>query len=283
MNVGVGLPNTTANIERDLIIRWAQQADAGPFSSLGVFDRLVYGSYEPLATLAAAAALTNRIRLATTIAIGPLRNTAMLGKSAATVDALSGGRLTLGLAVGARRDDYEAAGVPYHQRGQILTEQLIALRNQWEDGQIGPEPVQPGGPPLIIGGMSDIVFARAARYADGYIHGGGPPRAFAWVAEKARAAWSDAGRPGRPQLWAQGYYALGDDTAVETGRDYLRDYYAFTGPFAEKIAEGLLTTPQAIAQFIGGYADAGCDELILYPTISSLDQLDRLAEVVAKH
>lgn len=281
MNVGVGLPNTTANIDRELIVRWAQQAEAGPFSSLGVFDRLVYGSYEPLATLAAAAVLTQRIGLATTIAIGPLRNTAMLGKSAATVEALSGGRLTLGLAVGARRDDYEAAGVPYGQRGQILTEQLIALRNQWEDGLIGPPPVRPGGPPLIIGGASDIAFARVARYADGYIHGGGPPRAFGRVAEKARAAWKDAGRPGQPLLWAQGYYALGDEATVEAGRDYLRDYYAFTGPFAEKIAEGLLTTPQAIAQFIGGYADAGCDELILYPTISSLAQLDRLAEVVA--
>lgn len=281
MNVGVGLPNTTANTERELIIRWTQQAEAGPFSSLGVFDRLVYGSYEPLTTLAAAAVLTHRIGLATTIAIGPLRNTAMLGKGAATIEALSGGRLTLGLAVGARRDDYEAAGVPYGQRGQILTEQLIALRNQWEDGLIGPVPIRPGGPPLIIGGASDIAFARVARYADGYIHGGGPPRAFARVAEKARAAWKDAGRPGQPLLWAQGYYALGDEATIEAGRDYLRDYYAFTGPFAEKIAEGLLTTPQAIAQFIGGYADAGCDELILYPTISSLAQLDRLAEVVA--
>jgi hypothetical protein len=119
-----------------------------------------------------------------------------------------------------------------------------------------------------------------ARYAAGYVHGGGPPRAFARAAEKARAAWTDAGRPGRPQLWAQGYYALGSAEISAAGANYLRDYYAFTGPFAEKIAEGLLTTPQAIAQFIRGYEDAGCDELILFPAISDLSQLDRLADAI---
>jgi len=280
MNVGVGLPNTTSGADRDLILNWARHADEGPFSSLGVFDRLVYDSYEPLATLAAAAAVTNRIRLATTIVIGPLRNSAMLAKTAATVDALSKGRLTLGIAVGARREDYEAANVNYGARGRILVEQLTALRMQWEDEQTGPKSRQQNGPELIIGGATDIVFARVARYADGYIHGGGPPRAFARVADKARAAWTDAGRPGKPRLWAQGYYTLGDETTIEAGRNYMRDYYAFTGPFAERIAEGMLTTRQAIAQFVGGYRDAGCDELVLYPAISDMSQLDRLAEVI---
>lgn len=280
MNVGVGLPNTTAGLSPELVINWARQADEGPFATLGVFDRLVYNSYEPLTSLAAAAAVTCRIGLATTIVIGPLRNTAMLAKAAATVDALSGGRFTLGIAVGARKEDYDAAKVDYGSRGKAVAEQLLELRLHWEDESIGPRPAKPQGPAIIVGGMSDIVFARMARYADGYIHGGGPPRAFARAADKARAGWRDAGRPGQPLLWAQGYYALGDETAVRTGADYLRDYYAFTGPFAERIAEGLLTTPQAISQFIRGYEDAGCDELILYPTVSSLTQLDRLAEVV---
>jgi hypothetical protein len=76
-----------------------------------------------------------------------------------------------------------------------------------------------------------------------------------------------------------GYVALGDE-AAQAGTAYLRDYYAFTGPFAEKIAAGLLTTPQAIAQFMRGYADAGCDELVLFPTVPELSQLERLAEVL---
>ncbi len=279
MQVGIGLPNTIPGADRELLINWARQADEGPFSNLSVLDRLVYDSYEPLIVLAAVAVLTQRIRLATTIVISPLRNTTLLAKEAASVDALSGGRLTLGLAVGARRDDYEAAGVEYSSRGKRLTEQLEALRRQWEDEACGPKPVQPNGPELLVGGGSDHTFARMVRYADGYVHGGGPPKTFVRAAEKARTAWLDAGRPGRPRLWAMGYFALGD-AAAAAGAAYLRDYYAFTGPFAEKIAAGLLTTPQAIAQFRRGYADAGCDELVLFPTVPEISQLQRLADVV---
>src|SRR5205807_1803735 len=104
---------------------------------------------------------------------------------------------------------------------------------------------------------------------------------FARAAIKAKAAWRDAGRPGQPQLWAQGYFALGDEATVQAGTRYLQHYYAFTGPFAEKIASGLLTTPQAIAQFIRGYEEAGCDELVLFPTVPELAQLDRLANVLS--
>jgi len=143
----------------------------------------------------------------------------------------------------------------------------------------GPHPAQPGGPEIVVGGLNDSAYARAARYADGYVHGGGPPRAFAAAATKARAAWVDAGRPGQPRLWAQGYYALGEE-AAEAGRAYMLDYYAFTGPFAERIAAGLLTTPQAIVQFVRGYAEAGCDHLVLFPTVARIEQLERLTEVV---
>src|SRR6478672_11651155 len=111
MRVGVGLPTTVPGTDGRQIPAWARQAEAGPFASLAVLDRLVYDSYDPLAALAAAAAVTERVRLATTIVIGPLHNTARLAKQAASVDALSNGRLVLGLAVGAREDDYAAAGV----------------------------------------------------------------------------------------------------------------------------------------------------------------------------
>lgn len=279
IRIGVGLPSGIPGTAGPRLIEWAARADAGPFSSVGVIDRLVYDSHDPLTTLAAAAAVTRRVRLVTMVMIGPMHSTPLLAKAAASLDALSGGRLVLGLAVGARHEDYEAAGVDHHGRGRRLSEQLTALRAHWEDERFGPRPEQPGGPPLLVGGLNDEAFARAARYADGYVHGGGPPRAFARAADKARAAWIDAGRPGRPRLWGQGYYALGDD-AAEAGTRYLKDYYAFTGPFAERIAAGLLMTPQAIVQFVQGYKEAGCDELVLMPAVSDLEQLDRLADVI---
>jgi alkanesulfonate monooxygenase SsuD/methylene tetrahydromethanopterin reductase-like flavin-dependent oxidoreductase (luciferase family) len=266
MRIGVGLPTTTPGADGALVLDWARRADAGPFSSLAVLDRVVYDSFEPFAALAAAAGVTERVRLATMIAIGPIRPTALLAKQAASLNILSRGRFTLGLALGARRDDYEASGVPLRGRGRKLSEQLALIRGELN------------GLEVLVGGGSGPAFARMARYADGYAHGGGPPRAFASAAGRAVAAWNDLGRPGKPALWGQGYFALGD---VDRGNDYLRDYYAFTGPFAEQIVAANLTSARAIKDFVRGYEEAGCDELVLFPTASSLSQLERLEEALA--
>ena len=273
MRVGVGLPTTTPGLSGELVLEWARRAEAGPFASLGVLDRVAHDSLDPLVSLAAAAAVTERVRLVTMVVIGPLRRTALLAKQAAGIDAMSGGRLTLGLSVGARVEDYAAAGVDPRGRGVRFSEQLVDLRLAWEAGEVTPQ----RRPELLVGGLSGGAFAWAARYADGYVHGGGPPRAFARATQMARAAWSDLERPGAPMFYAQGYFALG---GADRGAGYLRDYYAFTGPFAERIAAGNLTTPQAVRDFIRGYEDAGCDHLVLLPTVSDIEQLDRLAEVL---
>src|SRR6266508_3667294 len=229
MNVGVGLPTTTPGTDGAMVLEWARRADAGPFSSLAVLDRVVYDSLDPFAALAAAAAVTARVRLATMIAIGPLRATALLAKQAASVHALSGRRLTLGLAIGARIEDYEAAGIDHRDRGGRLSEQLAYLRGGIDEDRVGPARE---GIELLVGGASGQAFSRMARYADGYAHGGGPPRAFA-------------------------------------------------GPFAERVVAANLTSARAIKDFLRGYEEAGCDELVLFPTSADAAELDRLAEVVA--
>jgi alkanesulfonate monooxygenase SsuD/methylene tetrahydromethanopterin reductase-like flavin-dependent oxidoreductase (luciferase family) len=279
VEIGVGLPSTVPATPGSLLLEWAERAEAGPYSSLGVLDRLRFDSYEPLSLLAAAAAVTSRIKLATTIVISPLRTTALLAKEAATIDALSGGRLVLGVALGARHDDYEAAGVDPAGRGAIFTEQLMAFRAQWENDRVGPRTATDGGPTLLVGGSGDAAFQRVASYGDGYVHGGGPPRAFERAADGARAAWSEAGRPGLPLLWGQGYFALGDD-AAERGREYMRGYYAFTGPFVDRIVAGTLISPQDVVRFVQGYEAAGCDELVLFPAVADAEQLDRLADAL---
>lgn len=279
MRVGIGLPTSTPGADRELVLEWARRAD-GCFSSIGVIDRLAYDCWEPLTTLGACAAITERVRLVTIVVIGPIRNTALLAKQAASVDALSGGRLVLGLGLGARRDDYEAASVDAGGRGDTLARQLVELRQIWEEDMVGPRPLQPDGPSLLVGGSGSAAFARAARYADGYVHGGGPARAFSSAAARLRAAWADAGRPGSPQLWGQAYFALGDAETLARGADYLRDYYRFTGGFEERIVAGNLTSPAAIKDLVRGYEEEGCDELVLLPTVARLDQLERVAEVL---
>ena len=273
MEVGIGLPNAVPGTAPETLVEWARRADGGPFSSVGVVDRVRYEGFDALTALATAAVVTTRVKLTTMVLIAPLRRAPLLAQEAATIHAISGGRLVLGVGLGARRDDYEQVGAPQRGRGARLTQQLATLRTWWERGAGDTFPA------LLVGGASDAAFGRAAALADGYVHGGGPPRAFARAAERARAAWFDAGRPGEPRLWGQGYFALGD--AVERGRDYMRDYYAFTGSFADRIAEQMLSTPQAVVAFLKGYADAGCDEVVLFPASSEPAQLDLLADAVA--
>lgn len=281
MRVGVGLPSGIPRTAPETVVEWARAADDGPFSSVGVVDRLRYDCYEPLTTLAVAAACTERVGLVTMVVVAPMRNHAVLAKEAATLSRASRGRLTLGVAVGARVEDFRAAGIPHGGRGDRLEDQLEDMRALWEQDGLAAAGAAGAGPPVVVGGISDVTFLRAARFADGYVHGGGPPRTFERAARKARSAWADLGRSGVPQLWAQAYFALGDDDVIARGRAYVRDYYAFTGPFAERIAEGTLVTPQAIAQYVRGYREAGCDELVLLPSVGTRDQLDRLATVLS--
>jgi len=271
MRVGIALPNVIPGTTDEALVEWARRAEGGPFTSLGVLDRRAWDTADPMETLLTVAPETRRLTLATTVVVAPLRSAEQLAKEAAEVQAASGGRLVLGLSVGARAEDYEAAGIDPRIRGRRFDEQLVAL----------PELLGEDAPPVLVGGAADLAFARMARFSSGYVHGGGPPRAFAGAALRARAAWADFARPGKPLLWGQSYFALGDDETVERGRAYMREYYGFTGPFVERIVEGLLTTPQGIAQQVRGYAEEGCDELVMVPCIADAGQVDRLAEVLA--
>src|SRR5215208_7202316 len=178
MDIGIGLPATIPWTNAPLILEWAKRADSSPFSSLGILDRLVYPNYEPLITLAAAAAVTERVRLMTTVLIAPLRRAGVLAKQAATIEALSGGRLTLGLGVGAREDDFQFAPASFHDRGRRFEEQLELMKGVWsgqpvseEVGAVGPPPAQEGGPELLIGGYTPVSIRRVGRWGDGFISG----------------------------------------------------------------------------------------------------------------
>jgi alkanesulfonate monooxygenase SsuD/methylene tetrahydromethanopterin reductase-like flavin-dependent oxidoreductase (luciferase family) len=278
VQVGIGMPTGIPGATRQLALDWARSADVGPFSSLGVTDRVRFHCWEALLALSVASAVTARIRLATMVLIGPLRPAALLAKQAHTLQVISGGRLILGLGLGARHDDYEAVRVAVHRRGLDFSRQLVELRDEWAENKDASDGSPP--PPVLVGGGSGAAFERMARYADGYAHGGGPPRAFASAAGRARAAWADLGRPGVPRLWGQGYFALGDEATVARGSTYLRSYYAFTGPFADRIVAAMPTSTQSIKDLVRGYEDEGCEELVLFPTVADLEQVERLAQAI---
>ena len=110
MKLGIGLPNPVPGTAGETLVEWARKAESAGFSSLATIDRIAYPSYESLVTLAAVAGATERIGLVTNVLLAPTRNPVLLAKMAASVDQLSGGRLTLGLGVGSRKDDFDAIG-----------------------------------------------------------------------------------------------------------------------------------------------------------------------------
>jgi alkanesulfonate monooxygenase SsuD/methylene tetrahydromethanopterin reductase-like flavin-dependent oxidoreductase (luciferase family) len=279
MDVGIGLPNAVRGVDRAGIVDWAQRAERAGFSSLGTIDRLVYDNYESLIALAAAAAVTERIGLVTDILIAPLRaNTALFAKQAATIDSLSGGRLTLGLAVGGRPDDFEVSGLDFHRRGRTFQRQLDEMTAVWTGERgVGPAPARDGRPGLLIGGTADVAFQRAAQFADGWTLGGGTPETFAQGLEKLTAAWSSAGREGKPRTMALFYFALGDDPEAAARRS-LGDYYSFLGDIADQIIASAAKDSDTVKQYLAAFEQAGADEVICFPTSTDPGQVELLAE-----
>jgi alkanesulfonate monooxygenase SsuD/methylene tetrahydromethanopterin reductase-like flavin-dependent oxidoreductase (luciferase family) len=280
MDIGIGLPNAVRGVDRAGIVDWAQRAEAAGFSSLGTIDRIAYPNFEPLVSLAAAAAVTERIRLVTDILIAPLRsNTALLAKQATTIDQLSGGRLTLGLAVGGREDDYELSGVDFHRRGQIFDEQLEELTRHWGgETPVGPPPASGKRPGILIGGASGKAHRRAAKYGDGWTMGGGTPDAFREALVKLREAWSAAGREGQPRTMALFYFGLGPDAKASAQRS-LGDYYAFLGDYTEQVVNSAATDEETLKGYLSAFEEAGADEVICFPTSADPEQVELLARV----
>ncbi|MGK5734109.1 LLM class flavin-dependent oxidoreductase [Streptomyces sp. URMC 124] len=282
MKIGLGLPID----DPALLPSWARRADAGPFSSLGLLDRLVFDNPEPLVALAALAGATSRIRVQTEVLLAPHHGTAMLAKQTATLDRMSGGRFTLGIGVGGREDDCLAAGIDIRRRGRRLDEQMTALRRTWAGepygegvGPIGPVPATPGGPEVLFGGFSPAAIERVGRFGDGFLGAALPPHYMAPLFRDAEAVWEKYDRPGRPRLVAQANVALGPQSTVEQARHTIRAYYDFGGR-ADHVANGVLTTPEAIREAVEAFGAIGADEVMLYCWSSDTGQIDRLADVL---
>ena len=286
MDIGIGLPNAIPGTTGTALVDWARNAEGAGFSTLGTIGRLVYPNYEELVALSAAAAVTTRIRLTTSVLIAPLyTNTALLAKQAASLDRLSGGRLVLGVALGGRDDDYTASGLSTEGRGRRLEEQLTGMKRIWAGeqlghaGRIGPEPARRGGPELLLGGATEASFRRAARLGDGWIIGGTTPDNFAQAATSVDKAWQDAGRPGKPRKVALAYFALGPAGRAQADT-YLLDYYDWLGDIATQITAGAAVSADMARAYAAAFTSAGCDELIFMPTASHPDQVGLLADAL---
>jgi alkanesulfonate monooxygenase SsuD/methylene tetrahydromethanopterin reductase-like flavin-dependent oxidoreductase (luciferase family) len=286
VKIGIGLPNPVPNTSGDLLVDWAQRAEAAGFSGLVTIDRIAYPSYDSLTSLAAAAGATKRISLMTNILLAPIYTPVLLAKAAASIDQISSGRFSLGLATGGRADDYEVTGRDFHRRGREFDDSLELMHRVWRGEALtpnsapaSPTPTREQRVPILFGGTSQKTVERVLTLGAGWTAGGSQAAQAGPFADGIRSAWSAAGRSGEPRLSALTYFSLGD-YAEEASRRYLLDYYRFTGDFAGRLAESAHRSASRVRDAAKGFEDAGFTEFYFDPTVATLDQIDRLAEAV---
>ena len=281
MKIGIGLPNQVRDVNPAIIPAWAQRAERAGFSTLGTIGRIAYPGVMDTVALAAAAGATSTIGLTTHVLLATVWPGELLAKELAGIDGVSGGRLTVGIGLGGRPDDFVVGGLGPKGLGKRLDQDLESYRALWTGHPVGSgdNPGVPAGTrevPLLIGGMAPASYARMAKWGTGYIAGGGAASDVAGFFDQARAAWKDAGRAGEPRLVALGYFALGDP---DTGRAKLHDYYSVMGDYAEHVAAGMNDSADRIRATIAAFAEIGTDEFILVPATDDLDDIERLAEI----
>lgn len=286
VRLGMGLPNSIPGVDAGALSTWAWSAEACGFHSLATIDRVAYPCHDSLISLAAAAVATTHIRLLTNVLIGPTRAPVLLAKEAATLDQVSGGRLCLGLGVGARQDDYVAVGQEFHDRGRRWDDALEVMHAAWRGDPVAgsshpvsPAPVRAGRVPVLIGGSSEQALRRAARWAVGWTYGSWRPGPLVALVERLRAVWSQADRQDAPTIVALQYFALGRD-ADERASSYLGDYYGYRGEDGRALADGVPRSAKDVTDTVEQLEEADADEIVFFPCSGDPDQVQRLADAL---
>jgi alkanesulfonate monooxygenase SsuD/methylene tetrahydromethanopterin reductase-like flavin-dependent oxidoreductase (luciferase family) len=287
------MPVMEPDLDAATLKAWARVIDDGPFSSLCWGERICFTNPEALTLLGALAAWTERVRLVTTVVVPQLHDPVMLAKQLATADMLSEGRLTVGIGVGGRHEDYHAVGAdPATQTMRGMAERVAVMKRIWSGDKVtesavpvGPPPVQAGGPPLEIGTMGPKTVRSAAAWASGVagttldLDVDKQNELF----DVARAAWSEAGKP-TPHLATSFWFAIGDDDAAreQVHRHLVRYMNWIPREYVDAMAPttGWAGTEDELLGVLGKFADIGTDEVHLIPTSSDIDQVRRIAEAV---
>lgn len=285
MQVGIGLPNHVAGVHGPLIVDWARRAEQRGFANLATIDRLVYPSLDSLVALSAAVGATNDIRLITNVLLAPAYPAPLLAKYLTSLANIAGNnRLTVGLGVGHRADDYAATGADFAGRGRVLDQTVQLLRRAslaeavTGDISLCPAPVQF---PILFGGTAKATVRRVATVGDGWA--AGSLRDYAGqsaFADQVRTAWQTASRSGKPWLNASVNFALGGEEVIGCGRRALRNYYGFVPDYAELNVADMVVSAKDVVCTVRAYEDLGFDAVLFHPTVARLDQVERLADAL---
>jgi len=294
-HIGLAWVNPAPLTKPENVVNFAKKCEAMGCQSMWTIDRIAYDNLEPLTVLAAAAGVTQEIRLGTSVLLGNLRHASHVAKIVSTLDFISNGRVTLGLGFGSRESDYKAVEVPFEHRGSRAVEQVQLMKRLWsedsvtfkgkfynvENLSVGPKPIQKPHPPIWTGGSAEVALRRAGTWADGFICGSSAipefPSTWEKIAGYARAAGRD---PNRIRKAGLTFMAIHDDQskAVRAVEDYVMRYY---GRLRADVANtSLVGSPAAVTERIGAFLSRGLDTLIIGVADPDPRQLDLFGEKV---
>jgi alkanesulfonate monooxygenase SsuD/methylene tetrahydromethanopterin reductase-like flavin-dependent oxidoreductase (luciferase family) len=289
------MPVMEPDLDAAVLESWARAVDGGPFASLCWGERIAFSNPDNLTLLGALAAWTTRVRLMTTVIVPQLHDPVMLAKGLATGDLLCGGRLAVGLGVGGREEDYHAVGAdPASQTMRNMAERVAVMKRVWAGEKItesvlpvGPAPVQPGGPPLLVGSIGPKTIRSAAAWADGLagttldldVHKQNE------LFDVARKAWAQAGKP-EPRLVTSFWFAFGppEESRSQIHRHLRRYMNWIPAQYVDAMAPmtGWAGGEDELLALLRKFEEIGTDEVQLIPTSSDLDQVRRAADVAAR-
>jgi alkanesulfonate monooxygenase SsuD/methylene tetrahydromethanopterin reductase-like flavin-dependent oxidoreductase (luciferase family) len=290
MELGIGLPTNLRGTSKELVLAWAKRAEEAGFASVCMGERLTFDGYDWVVALTAAAAVTSKIRLLSNVVILPIHPIGTVAKQTLSLDDFSRGRLSFGVGLGTPLDDYDVAPAPRAGRVGRFEESLRTLRELWKgesliEGhrRIGPPPLRPGGPELLLGANAPAALRRVGAFADGVVtwsFSANPAEARA-AFDIVEASWREHGRTSKPRLLCGCYYSVGPRAADDL-RAYFYDYYpkVLPGQVDQLIAAVRTVTPRAIRDTVSGFAKIDCDEFIFVPIKPDLAHLEGLAKIL---
>lgn len=288
------MPVMEPDLDAVTLKTWAKVIDDGPFSSLCWGERIAFDNPDSMTLLGALAAWTDRVRLVTTVVVPQLHDPVALAKALATGDVLSGGRLTVGLGVGGRHEDYQAVGADTAtQTMRAMAERVAVMKRVWAGEKVtesvlpvGPPPVQTGGPELLVGTIGPKTVRSAAGWAAGLagttldLDADQQNELF----DVARQAWDAAGKP-KPHLATSFWFAIGDRKAAreQVRRHLLRYMNWIPEEFVDAIAPttGWSGSQDELLAVLRRFESIGADEVHLIPTSDDIEQVHRAAEVIS--
>src|SRR5919106_572735 len=294
-NIGLAFVNPAPLVKPDYVVTFAKKCEQMGLHSLWTIDRIAYDNLEPLTILASAAAVTQKLRLGTSVLLGNTRHPSHVAKIIATIDFISNGRVTLGLGFGSRESDYKAVEVPFDKRGGRAVEQVKLMKRLWTEenvthqGQffhvenltVGPRPIQRPHPPIWTGGGAEVALKRAGTSADGYICGSSAIPQFSTIWEKVAGYASAAGRnPDDIEKAGLTFMAIDDDKtkAIERVSTYIIRYYGRLRDDVERTH--VVGSPQDCAERISASFDQGLGTLIIGLADPDRRQLDLFGEKI---